>query len=79
MEKTSRRSNLGGPSECQWYGSSIATWEVRSTLPNSIARVMFTVHEGMIILLHGFIKKSRQTPKRDLVLALNRLKSLQSE
>lgn len=54
-------------------------WEVRSTLPNSIARVMFTVHEGMIILLHGFIKKSRQTPKRDLVLALNRLKSLQSE
>ena len=54
-------------------------WEVRSALANSIARVIFTVHEGTIILLHGFIKKSQLTPKRDLNLALNRLQILQSE
>ena len=54
-------------------------WEVRSTLSNSIARVMFTVHEGMVVLLHGFIKKSQQTPKRDLNLSLDRMQTLQSE
>lgn len=54
-------------------------WEVRSTLSSSIARVLFTVHEGTIVLLHGFIKKSQKTPKRDLTLALNRLQYLQSE
>ncbi|MCY3736853.1 MAG: type II toxin-antitoxin system RelE/ParE family toxin [Gemmatimonadaceae bacterium] len=37
-------------------------WEVRSTLPNSIARVVFTVYDGTILLLHGFIKKSQKTP-----------------
>ena len=54
-------------------------WEVRSTLSSSIARVLFTVQGRTIVLLHGFIKKSQKTPKRDLALALNRLKSLQSE
>ena len=54
-------------------------WEARSTMPGSIARVLFTVHEGAIVLLHGFIKKSQKTPKKDLTLALNRLQLLQSE
>jgi len=54
-------------------------WEVRSTLPGLIARVLFTVNGGTIVLLHRFIKKSQKTPKRDLSLALKRLQLLQSE
>ena len=39
-------------------------WEVRSRLPGRIARVLFTVKDGMMVLLHGFIKKSDKTPTR---------------
>ena len=52
-------------------------WEVRSALHNATARVLFTVDESTIILLHGFVKKSRKTPKKDLAVALNRLHTLQ--
>ncbi len=51
-------------------------WEVRSRLPDRIARVIFTSSEGEMILLHGFIKKSRKTPKEDLALAKTRLRLL---
>ena len=47
-------------------------WEIRSALPNRIARTLFFVHEGEIVLLHGFIKKTRKTPTEDRVLALQR-------
>ena len=39
-------------------GSGI--WEVRSKLPPRIARTLFFVHEDEIVLLHGFIKKTRK-------------------
>jgi len=51
-------------------------WEVRSRLPERIARVIFTAGEGRMILLHGFIKKSQKTPKDDLELAKQRLRLL---
>ncbi|MCP4360218.1 MAG: type II toxin-antitoxin system RelE/ParE family toxin [Chloroflexi bacterium] len=51
-------------------------WEVRSKLDNRIARVIFTVDEDKMVLLHGFIKKSQKTPPRDLSLAKQRLKVL---
>ena len=48
-------------------------WEVRSNLTGGkIARVLFRVYEGRMLLLHGFIKKSRRTPRRDIELALRR-------
>ena len=47
-------------------------WEVRSKLPSRIARTLFFVHEGEIVLLHGFIKKTRRTPNEDRALALQR-------
>jgi phage-related protein len=47
-------------------------WEIRSALPNRIARALFFVHEGEIVLLHGFIKKTRKTPTEDRALALQR-------
>jgi phage-related protein len=52
-------------------------WEVRSRLPDRLARVIFTAGEGRMILLHGFIKKSQKTPREDLELAKTRLRLLQ--
>jgi len=51
-------------------------WEVRSRLPSRIARVLFAVVDGKIVLLHGFIKKTRATPDSDKKIALKRLKEL---
>jgi phage-related protein len=48
-------------------------WEVRSSLPQGrIARVLFCVEGERMMLLHGFIKETRQTPQRDIDLALKR-------
>ena len=52
-------------------------WEVRSKVPDGIARVLFTVDGQMMILLHGFIKKTRKIPHRDLDAARSRLKQYQ--
>lgn len=52
-------------------------WEVRSNLTGGkIARVIFTVEPGAMVLLHGFIKKTQQTPRLDLELALKRKKGI---
>lgn len=48
-------------------------WEVRITLEDGIARVVFTVVANRMILLHGFVKKSQKTPKNDLETAQKRL------
>jgi phage-related protein len=47
-------------------------WEVRSTLPNGIARIIFSICSGEMIVLNGFIKKSQKTPDHELDLALQR-------
>jgi phage-related protein len=52
-------------------------WEVRSTLPNQrIARLVLCFHEGTLVVLHGFFKKSRKTPGDDLALAKRRMKEV---
>ena len=51
-------------------------WEVRSRLPNSIARIIFTINDNKMILLHGFKKKSQKTPHTDLNTAMRRLQIL---
>jgi phage-related protein len=56
----------------------VALWEVRVHLEGRIARVLFTVYGHDMVLLHGFIKKSQATPKDDLALAKDRLKSFRS-
>ncbi|MBA3721609.1 MAG: type II toxin-antitoxin system RelE/ParE family toxin [Parachlamydiaceae bacterium] len=52
-------------------------WEVRSSIPNGIARVIFTVKNNEIVLLHGFIKKTQKLPLKELEIAKNRYKSLE--
>jgi phage-related protein len=59
---------------CRSLGDGL--WEVRSDLEGRIARVLFCVHEGRMVLLHGFIKKTQKTPKADHDLALKRKKEL---
>lgn len=54
-------------------------WEVRIHLEGRIARVLFTVVEGVMVLLHGFIKKSQETPLNDLKLAEGRRDRVRSE
>ena len=59
---------LGRP-HCAPLGHGL--WEVRSGLDsNRIARVIFCMGDGHMILLHGFIKKTQKTPRADIDLAL---------
>jgi phage-related protein len=51
-------------------------WEVRSHLAQGIARVMFTVEGGVMVLLHGFVKKAQKTPLADLTTTRQRLANL---
>jgi len=52
-------------------------WEVRTDLPTRrTARVLLCLHEGHLVALHGFIKKTRATPEEDLALARKRQKEL---
>jgi len=51
-------------------------WEIRVRLKNKIARVLFNVIDNLMILLHGFIKKSQKTPQEDIELAFKRMKLL---
>ncbi len=51
-------------------------WEIRIKLDNRIARVLFTSHQDIMVLLHGFIKKSQKTPSNDLRTAKQRIQKL---
>ena len=56
---------------CRPLGDGL--WEVRSNCPsNRIARLLFCLVDGKIVVLHGFIKKTQQTPDDDLKLARRR-------
>lgn len=54
-------------------------WEIRIHLADRIARVLFTVVGGTMVLLHAFIKKSQATPVDDLETAKARMKQLRGE
>lgn len=52
-------------------------WEVRSELTGGrIARIIFTMFKGKMVLLSGFIKKSQKTPDNELEKAKARKGSL---
>jgi len=52
-------------------------WEVRSSLPSQrIARLILCFHDQMLVVLHGFIKKTRKTPTDELALAKRRMKEV---
>lgn len=60
---------------CRSLGGGL--WEVRTSLPSDqIARLIFCLHDGELVALHGFIKKTQKTSKADLALAAKRKKEL---
>jgi phage-related protein len=55
----------------------LGIWEVRCSLAQGrIARVLFCINEGRMVLLPGFVKKTQKTPVADLDLALKRMKEI---
>jgi phage-related protein len=43
-----------------------------------IARVIFCISDGQMVLLHGFIKKSQKIPQVDLDMAKRRQKDVEA-
>jgi phage-related protein len=61
---------------CRPLGQGL--WEVRSNLAgNRIARVIFCIAQGRMVLLHGFVKKTQKTPNEDLALVRRRMKEIE--
>lgn len=62
---------------CRHLGGGLQ--EVRSSITEGrVARVTFVVHADQMVLLHGFVKKTRKTPKRDQKLARQRAREITS-
>ncbi len=59
---------------CRSLGDGL--WEVRSSLRNRIARVLFCIEGGTMWLLHGFIKKQQKTPAGEIDLAHKRMREI---
>jgi phage-related protein len=60
---------------CRPLGKGL--WEVRSDVTDGrIARVLFCIIDGRMVLLYGFIKKTQKTPDTDLLLAIKRKKEI---
>ncbi len=83
------RQNIGEDIKTAQYGWPLGMplirklgpglWEIRSHLPQGIARVLFTVSGHTMVLLHGFIKKSQKSPRDELEIARQRLTDLEME
>lgn len=63
---------------CRSMGRGL--YELRTNLrSNQIARVLFCIADGGMVLLHGFMKKSQKTPKPDLDMAVDRRHRLETK
>ena len=61
---------------CRPMGGGL--WEVRTSLPSkTIARVLICFHDGVLVALHGFIKKTQKTPDEELKIARRRMKEVE--
>jgi phage-related protein len=68
---------IGMPT-CRSLGGGL--WEVRSNLPHGrIARVIFCVSGGHMVLLHGFEKKTQTTPQNVLELVRKRQQEIEHD
>ncbi|MYF75100.1 MAG: type II toxin-antitoxin system RelE/ParE family toxin, partial [Gemmatimonadetes bacterium] len=66
--------NLGMP-HTRAMGNGI--FELRLRAKEGIARVFFcTIVNRKIVMLHSFVKKSQRTPKRDLDIAIQRMREI---
>jgi phage-related protein len=66
--------NLGMPFT-QAMGDGL--FELRIKAKEGISRVFYcTIKNKRIVILHGFIKKSQQTPRKELKIAKKRMKEV---
>ena len=60
---------------CRPMGDGL--WEVRTDLlSRTTARVLICFHDGVLVALHGFIKKTQKTPDEELKIARKRMKEV---
>ena len=59
-----------GPPLVDGFGSGL--YEVRTSVDDDIYRVFFCNIQHTMVLLHGFMKKTQQTPKAELDVARKR-------
>jgi phage-related protein len=53
-------------------------WEVRSDISSGrIARILFCIIDGDMVLLNGFVKKTQKTPQQEIGLAVRRKKEIE--
>ena len=62
----------------RFVGRAIRTICGQAGLATRLARVLFTVDRNVRVLLHGFVKKERKTPRAHLELAKHELKKVGS-
>lgn len=53
-------------------------WEIKIVGKESTRILYFTENQNSITLLHAFLKKTQKTPKKEINIALKRLKELNS-
>ena len=41
-------------------------WEIRSRLSKRTVRIFFTQKDNLMVLLHGFVKKTQEIPRQEL-------------
>ena len=56
---------------CRSLGNGL--WEIRSSISDGrIAQVIFAIADERMVLLHGFVKKTKRAPKADLAAGRRR-------
>jgi phage-related protein len=58
-------------------GLGAGLYEVRTTCERTEYRVLFCIEDSTMYLLHGFVKKSRRTPRTEVDLARRRQKAVE--
>jgi phage-related protein len=72
---------VSGPNLGLTYTKAIGSglFEIRARGSEGIGRAFFCrMREQKIMILHGFIKKSQTTPRRELRLAIKRMKEVKN-
>ena len=53
--------------------------EMRIKVKDKQIRIFFILHDSIIVLLHGFVKKTQKTPKNEMEIALKRAKLIKQK
>lgn len=65
-----------GPPVVDGLGAGL--FEVRAAFEGVQYRVLFCITDSTMVLLHGFVKKTRKTPKAAIALARRRMADLEA-